>query len=136
MSKYRVGIDTRPDNVTAWVFDLPGCRSISGSREETLALVPIAIGEYLAWLDMHHARPLDASRNKSCIARTRGASRIRQCIVRCPTAPRPLCPARVRWTMGRWPVSHDRDDVAASRLESTPCSSLRSMHHARPRAFP
>jgi hypothetical protein len=60
MSKYRIGIDTRPDNVTAWVFDLPGCRSISGTREETLALVPVAIGEYLAWLDTHHARPLDA----------------------------------------------------------------------------
>ena len=61
MTKYRVGLETRDENVTAWVFDLPGCRSISGSREETLALIPIAIGEYLAWLDTHHARPLDAS---------------------------------------------------------------------------
>src|SRR5215211_5924060 len=61
MTKYRVGIDSRDGNVTAWVFDLPGCRSISGTREETLALVPIAIGEYLAWLDTHHARPVDVS---------------------------------------------------------------------------
>jgi predicted RNase H-like HicB family nuclease len=60
MTKYRVGVETRGENVTAWVFDLPGCRSISGTREETLALVPIAIGEYLAWLEVHHARPLDA----------------------------------------------------------------------------
>lgn len=60
MTTFRVGIDNRPDNVTAWVFDLPGCRSISGSREETLALLPVAIGEYLAWLDTHHARPLNA----------------------------------------------------------------------------
>jgi hypothetical protein len=60
VTTYRVGVESRGGNVTAWVFDLPGCRSISGSREETLALVPVAIGEYLAWLDAHHARPLDA----------------------------------------------------------------------------
>jgi hypothetical protein len=60
VTKYRVGVETRDDNVTAWVFDLPGCRSISGSREETLALVPVAIGEYLAWLDTHHSRPPSA----------------------------------------------------------------------------
>jgi hypothetical protein len=61
MTTYRVGLETRGGNVTAWVLDLPGCRSISSSREETLSLVPIAIGEYLAWLDTHHARPLNAS---------------------------------------------------------------------------
>ena len=61
MNKYRVGLESRGGNYTAWVFDLPGCRSISGSREETLSLVPVAIGEYLAWLDSHHARPLVAS---------------------------------------------------------------------------
>jgi hypothetical protein len=61
VTRYRVGVEARDQNVTAWVFDLPGCRSISGNREETLALVPIAIGEYLAWLDIHHARPLDAT---------------------------------------------------------------------------
>ena len=42
----------------------------------------------------------------------------------------------VRWTMGRWPASHTRDDTAASRLESPLCSTQRSMHRARPRAFP
>ena len=42
----------------------------------------------------------------------------------------------VRWTMGRWQSSRDRDDVAASRLEWSPCSTLRSTHHALPRAFP
>ena len=60
MTKYRVGLAIAETNVTAGVFDLPGCRSISGSREETLALVPAAIGEYLAWLERHHARPFDS----------------------------------------------------------------------------
>ena len=61
MTKYRVGLAVSGDTAAAWMFDLPGCRSISGSREETLALVPVAIGEYLAWLDTHHARPLTAA---------------------------------------------------------------------------
>jgi hypothetical protein len=41
------------------VFDLPGCRSVSGSIEESLALLPVAIGEYLAWRDGHAVEPFD-----------------------------------------------------------------------------
>jgi hypothetical protein len=70
VNKYRVGVGITAGgagagegalSVTAWVFDLPGCRTISGSVEESLALVPVAIGDYLSWLDKHSARPLDAA---------------------------------------------------------------------------
>ena len=65
MTRYRVGVavtsggpGTGP-NATAWVFELPGCRTVSGSVEESLDLVPVAIGEYLAWRDGRAEGPFD-----------------------------------------------------------------------------
>ena len=51
---YNVGISRRPDGlVEGWALDLPGCRAIGSSYEEMVSLMPVAIGEYLAWMDRH-----------------------------------------------------------------------------------
>ncbi len=55
MTAYRVAMHVRPTTFDAWVLDLPGCRTIGRDREESLALVPVVIAEYLAWLKSHGA---------------------------------------------------------------------------------
>lgn len=50
---YRVGITLRDGSVDGWVFDLPGCRAIGGSREEVMALLPVVIADHAAWLTVH-----------------------------------------------------------------------------------
>ena len=44
----------------AWVLDLPGCRAVAGSMEALEPLIPVAINEYLSWLDRHKALPPNA----------------------------------------------------------------------------
>ena len=60
MTRFRVGMGVTTGGpgagegtltATAWVFDLPGCRTIGGSVEESRSLLPVAIAEYLAWRD-------------------------------------------------------------------------------------
>ena len=53
MTTYSVGVHVRPASVDAWVLDLPGCRTIGRDRAESMALLPVVVGEYLAWLRGH-----------------------------------------------------------------------------------
>jgi predicted RNase H-like HicB family nuclease len=54
MPKYRVSIAKRPDGgADAWVVDLPGCRAAAGSLKDALALLPVVVGDHLAWLAGH-----------------------------------------------------------------------------------
>ncbi|HLF79331.1 MAG TPA: hypothetical protein VJB57_17755 [Dehalococcoidia bacterium] len=58
---YRVGLTIRNGSVDGWVFDLPGCRAVGGSREEVLGLLPVVIADHLAWLNQHGEQAGDAS---------------------------------------------------------------------------
>ena len=52
--KYRVSIVKRPDgSADAWVVDLPGCRAAAGSLNDALTLLPVVVGDHLAWLAGH-----------------------------------------------------------------------------------
>ena len=52
--EYRVSIAQRPDgSVEAWVVNLPGCRAAAGSRKDAMDLLPVVIGDHLAWLAGH-----------------------------------------------------------------------------------
>jgi predicted RNase H-like HicB family nuclease len=52
--KYRVSIVKRPDgSADAWVVDLPGCRAAAGSLNDALALLPVVVGDHVAWLAGH-----------------------------------------------------------------------------------
>jgi predicted RNase H-like HicB family nuclease len=52
--KYRVATAKRPDgSADAWVADLPGCRAAAGSLHDAMDLLPIVVGEHLAWLKSH-----------------------------------------------------------------------------------
>jgi len=55
MTAYRVAMHVRPTTFDAWVLDLPGCRTIGRNRDESMALVPVVIAEYLTWLKSHGA---------------------------------------------------------------------------------
>src|SRR5690349_2148619 len=58
---YNVGISRRPDGlVEGWALDLPGCRAIAPSYDEMVSLMPVAIGEYLAWMNRHGDLPPSA----------------------------------------------------------------------------
>lgn len=59
MTTWDVGIARREASVDAWVFGLEGCRAIGDDLEDTLALVPVVIGEHLAWL-ASHGEPVDS----------------------------------------------------------------------------
>ena len=59
--KYRVCIAKRPDgSADAWVVDLPGCRAAAGSLVDAMELLPVVVGEHLAWL-AGHGEPVDPS---------------------------------------------------------------------------
>jgi predicted RNase H-like HicB family nuclease len=59
--KYRVAIAKRPDgSADAWVADLPGCRAAAGSLPDALDLLPVVVGDHLAWLAAH-GEAVDAS---------------------------------------------------------------------------
>jgi hypothetical protein len=60
MRTYGVGITVREGAVDGWVFDLPGCRAIGGSVDEVVALLPVVIGDHIAWLDGHGEVTRDA----------------------------------------------------------------------------
>ncbi|HEU0074463.1 MAG TPA: DinB family protein [Dehalococcoidia bacterium] len=52
--KSRVAIAKRPDgSADAWVADLPGCRAVAGSLPAVLELLPVVVGDHLAWLAGH-----------------------------------------------------------------------------------
>jgi predicted RNase H-like HicB family nuclease len=52
--KYRVAIAKRPDgSADAWVVDLPGCRAAAGSLRDAMDLLPVVVGDHLAWLAGH-----------------------------------------------------------------------------------
>lgn len=53
MTTWEVGIARRETTVDAWVFGLEGCRAIGDDLDQALALVPVVIGEHLAWLASH-----------------------------------------------------------------------------------
>jgi hypothetical protein len=50
---YRIGLANGPGGVVAAVFDLPGCRAVARDEAEMRNILPVAIAEYLAWLDGH-----------------------------------------------------------------------------------
>ena len=51
---YRVAIAKRPDgSADAWVADLPGCRAAAGSLRDAMDLLPVVVGDHLAWLAGH-----------------------------------------------------------------------------------
>jgi predicted RNase H-like HicB family nuclease len=57
--KYRVAIAKRPDgSADAWVADLPGCRAAAGSVSGAMELLPVVVGEHLAWL-AGYGEPVD-----------------------------------------------------------------------------
>jgi hypothetical protein len=57
--KHRVAIAKRPDgSADAWVVDLPGCRAAAGSLRDTMDLLPVVVGDHLAWL-AGHGEPVD-----------------------------------------------------------------------------
>lgn len=59
--KYRVAIAKRPDgSADAWVADLPGCRAAAGSLRDAMDLLPVVVGDHLAWLAAH-GEPVDPS---------------------------------------------------------------------------
>jgi len=54
MTKHRVSIVKRADgSADAWVVDLPGCRAAAGRLSDALALLPVVVGDHLAWLAGH-----------------------------------------------------------------------------------
>jgi hypothetical protein len=61
MAIHEVGIARRDSTVEGWVFGLPGCRAVGGSVDEVMALLPVVIGEHLAWLDAHGESRFDSS---------------------------------------------------------------------------
>jgi hypothetical protein len=61
MTTWDVGIARREASVDAWVFGLEGCRAIGDDLDGALALVPVVIGEHLAWLASHGEPAGDAS---------------------------------------------------------------------------
>jgi predicted RNase H-like HicB family nuclease len=57
--KYRVAIAKRPDgSADAWVADLPGCRAAAASLGDAMELLPVVVGDHLAWL-ASHGEPVD-----------------------------------------------------------------------------
>jgi len=57
--EYRVAIAKRPDgSADGWVADLPGCRAAAGSLRDAMDLLPVVVGEHLAWL-AGHGEPVD-----------------------------------------------------------------------------
>ena len=55
-SAYEVTLERGTDGTyLAWVNDLPGCAVRGSSREDVLARLPAAIGEFLAWSGAPHA---------------------------------------------------------------------------------
>ena len=54
MSTYRVAVAKRPDgSADAWAVDLPGCRAAAGSLRDVIDLLPVVVGDHLAWLASH-----------------------------------------------------------------------------------
>jgi DinB family protein len=53
VTAHEVGIARREASVDAWVFGLQGCRAIGDDLEDALSLVPLVIGEHLAWQASH-----------------------------------------------------------------------------------
>jgi hypothetical protein len=53
VTAWTVGIARREASVDAWVFGLEGCRAIGDDVDDALSLVPVVIGEHLAWLASH-----------------------------------------------------------------------------------
>jgi hypothetical protein len=53
VTTWTVGLARREASADAWVFGLEGCRAIGDDVEEALSLVPVVIGEHLAWLASH-----------------------------------------------------------------------------------
>jgi hypothetical protein len=50
---YHAGLSVAPGDVHGVVFELPGCIMNARSIDEAVVLLPIVVGEHLAWLSAH-----------------------------------------------------------------------------------
>jgi hypothetical protein len=54
VTTFRVAVTKRPDgSADGWLIDLPGCRATAGSYEAMTELLPVVVGDHLAWLASH-----------------------------------------------------------------------------------